>query len=48
MPVGLNTNKRILFALVEIGFTLLADDTFGSDLWKDTAYAKTNLEAITD
>ena len=56
MPVGLTPSNRILFSqiaragfLVENGFTLLADDTLESDLWKRyRAYAKTNLEAIAD
>jgi hypothetical protein len=56
MPVGMTPNDLILFRqvchnlfLVENGFTLLAEDTLDSDLWKRyRAYAKTNLEAIAD
>lgn len=55
MPIGLTPSQRILFSqmartgfLVENGFTLVAEDTLESNLWKRyRAYAKTNLEAIT-
>ena len=56
MPLGMTPNERILFRqvchnlfLVENGFTLLADDTLESDVWKRyRAYAKQNLSAIAD
>jgi len=56
MPLGMTPNDRLLFRqvchnlfLVENGFTLLAEDTLGSEHWKRyRSYARTNLDAITD
>lgn len=56
MPIGLTPSQRILFSqiartefLVENGFTLLADDSLESDIWKRYRnYAKTNLDEITN